>query len=382
MNTIEDIYKHFCETPGDINEHLPVLREYAEKCEHVTEMGARWGCSTFAILSGRPKKFVSYDLNTNQNIELAKKLSNNENINFDFIKNNVLDVEIDETDLLFIDTWHKYGQLKEELRLHASKVKKYLIFHDTESYEFIDEPEWGGLYNDIKPLSKEKEGIWPAIEEFLLHNSDWLIEKRLKNNNGLTVLVRKNTSDMVNILLENNINGFNNHSGTDKHTTHSYIESYESLFEKYKNKQNNILEIGIHYGGSVLLWQEYFKNSTLDFIDIVNNIHPEITKKITDRCNLHFLDAYSDNNINIITNNKKYDIMIDDGPHTLESQMLFITKYSPYLNDGGIMVIEDIQDISYIDQLINLIPKDYSYRTLDLRGNKGRYDDILFVIEK
>lgn len=381
MNTINEIYKHFCNTPGDINEHLPVLKEYAEKCEHVTEMGARWGCSTFAILNGRPNKFVSYDLNSNNNIDLAKSLSINENINFEFIQNNVLNVEIDETDLLFIDTWHKYGQLKEELKLHANKVKKYLIFHDTESYEFIDEPEWGGLYKDIKPLSNEKKGIWPAIEEFLTENEDWSIEKRLKNNNGLTILSKKNKSDMVNILLENNINGFDGHSGTDKNTTHSYIDAYENLFKRYKDKENNILEIGIHYGGSILLWQEYFKKSKLDFIDIVNNIHLNINSKISDRCNLYFFDAYSDENVNKLTKNKKYDIMIDDGPHTLESQMLFITKYLPHLNKNGIMVIEDVQNISYIDHLINLVPHNYTYKVLDLRGIKNRYDDILFVIE-
>lgn len=187
MNSISTIYENFVKTPGDINEHLPTLKEYAEKCDHVTEMGARWGCSTFAFLSANPKKFISYDINKNQNIVLAENLSSEENVNFTFIQNNVLDVEIEETDLLFIDTWHKYGQLKEELKLHSNKVKKYLIFHDTESYEFIDEPDWGGLYKDVRPLSSEKQGIWPAIEE-LIDSGNWEVDKRLKNNNGLTIL--------------------------------------------------------------------------------------------------------------------------------------------------------------------------------------------------
>lgn len=380
MKKIEEIYENFCITPGDINEHLPVLREYTEKCNHITEMGARWGCSTFAILSGKPNKFVSYDLNINKNIELAISLSEEENINFKFIQSNVLNVEIDETDLLFIDTWHKYGQLKEELRLHSDKVKKYLIFHDTESYEFNDEPDWGGLYEDVRPLSEEKTGIWPAIEE-LINSGNWEIEKRLKNNNGLTILSRKSKSDMTSILLENNINGFLGHSGTDKNTTHSYIESYEGLFKKFKDRKINFLEIGIHYGGSIILWQEFFKNSKLDFVDIVNNINPNIFAKISNNCKLHFVDAYSDENVKVITDNKKYDIMIDDGPHTLESQMSFIEKYLPYLNVGGVMVIEDVQNISHVDNFIELLPEGYTYKVLDLRNIKNRYDDILFVVE-
>jgi hypothetical protein len=190
MNNIISIYKNFSDTPGDINEHLPTLKKYGEMCEHITEMGARWGCSTFAFLSAKPKKFVSYDINDNKNIDLAKNLALTEGVNFEFNKKNVLDVEIEITDLLFIDTWHKYGQLKEELKLHKDKVKKYLIFHDTESYEFEDEPSWGGLYEDVRPLSNGKTGIWPAIQE-LLDEGEWVIEERFKNNNGLTILKRK-----------------------------------------------------------------------------------------------------------------------------------------------------------------------------------------------
>ena len=43
----------------------------------------------------------------------------------------------------------------------------------------------------LKPLSTEKKGIWPAIQE-LLDEGDWEIEERFKNNNGLTILKRKN----------------------------------------------------------------------------------------------------------------------------------------------------------------------------------------------
>jgi hypothetical protein len=192
MITIEQYFNTFKTTPGDINEHMDTLVEYAKLCDHVTEMGARWGCSTFAFLHSKPSKFVSYDINMTENILNAINLSKVEKLDFQFIKKNVLEVEIEETDLLFIDTWHKYGQLKEELFLHSDKVKKYLIFHDTESYEFNDEPSWGDLYKDVRELSTEKQGIWPAIQE-LLDKGDWEIEKRFTNNNGLTILKRKET---------------------------------------------------------------------------------------------------------------------------------------------------------------------------------------------
>lgn len=41
--TLEEKYQQLCATPSDIYMHLPKLREYAEKFNHVTEMGFRHG---------------------------------------------------------------------------------------------------------------------------------------------------------------------------------------------------------------------------------------------------------------------------------------------------------------------------------------------------
>jgi hypothetical protein len=191
---IKQNYNLACITPSDINEHFSAIIEYGKKCNHITEMGVRGIISTWGWLATNPKKLVAYDIQrpeqwggSLQDVEDTAKHIGTE---FEFVLANVLDVDIEETDLLFIDTWHKYGQLKEELRLHKNKVRKYLVFHDTESYEFKDEPDWGGLYKDIKPLSTDKKGIWPAIQE-LLDEGNWEIEERFKNNNGLTILKRK-----------------------------------------------------------------------------------------------------------------------------------------------------------------------------------------------
>ena len=189
--TIHSIYLQNVQTPSDINEHLTNLKKIAETCEHITEMGSRDGVSTFALLSAKCNKFITYDINITESIKYAKVLADYEGVNFEYIEKNVLETEIEETDFLFIDTWHKYGQLKEELKLHANKVRKYIGFHDTESYEFTDEPEWGVTYKDIRPVSKEKQGIWPAIQEFLDDNPEWKIKHRWKNNNGVTIIEKQ-----------------------------------------------------------------------------------------------------------------------------------------------------------------------------------------------
>ena len=96
-------------------------------------------------------------------------------------------VEIEETDLLFIDTLHRYGQLKIELEKHASKCKKYIILHDTTLFAFEDE----GIDYIKTNLDNSKIGLWPAVEEFLQKNQNWYIVEKRSNNNGLTVLGRR-----------------------------------------------------------------------------------------------------------------------------------------------------------------------------------------------
>jgi hypothetical protein len=94
-----------------------------------------------------------------------------------FHQADVLRVDIEETDLLFIDTWHVYGQLKEELRRHGGKVRKYIVVHDTTTFGQRGETEGHA-------------GLWPAVEEFLAAGT-FAIKVRYQNNNGLTVLERR-----------------------------------------------------------------------------------------------------------------------------------------------------------------------------------------------
>lgn len=160
-------------TSYDIMEHLPTLKKYASECDHVTEFGVRWMVSTWALLAGYPKHMISYDINKPPNNldEIYDKVPN-----FKFIQANVLDIEIEETDLLFIDTLHVYEQLKQEFNLHSNKAKKYIILHDTTT--FSKNGEGGGV------------GLEPAISEFLETNHNWKIKEVFHNNNGLTILER------------------------------------------------------------------------------------------------------------------------------------------------------------------------------------------------
>ena len=179
--------------PSDINEHIPTLLRYATGCDHVVEMGVRWIVSTWAFLAAKPNKVTSYDLfhpskyggNLDEVYDVAKEV----NVEFSFFEANVLDVEIEECDLLFIDTWHCYNQLIRELRKHSSKAKKYIILHDTTKFGHVDEKNHRDqVFEDA--LAK-KQGLKPALNDFLAESDEWQIEKVYTNNNGLTILKRK-----------------------------------------------------------------------------------------------------------------------------------------------------------------------------------------------
>lgn len=192
MIDIDIIYNALHKTQSDINEHFPVIKEYTEKCTHVTEMGVRFVNSTFAFLKGSPKIFRCIDLyhpskwNYGERLQLVEDYCKQTGIDFKFIVGDSLTTDIEETDLLFIDTLHRYHQLKNELQKHSPKVKKFIMMHDTTTYGSIDEQNY---YTDFNP-KENKSGLWPAIEEFLQSNSEWKLINRYHNNNGLTILER------------------------------------------------------------------------------------------------------------------------------------------------------------------------------------------------
>ena len=71
MKKIEEKYTQLCMESSDINEHLPVLKKYAEECSHITEMGTRYVVSTWAFLFGNPKSMNCRTLLKYSNLQLG-----------------------------------------------------------------------------------------------------------------------------------------------------------------------------------------------------------------------------------------------------------------------------------------------------------------------
>jgi hypothetical protein len=185
--TINEKYLLACNTPSDIYQHLKVLREYASKCSHITEMGVRGVVSTWAFLDAKPKKLVGYDISKHPNVDEVFDMVGKEGIDYEFNEKDVLKAKIEETDFLFIDTFHTATQLEKELKLHAKKVKKYIGFHDTCTFWENGEPPYEGTGGKGLDCGR---GLKYALEPFLKNNPEWVVDYKTDINNGLTIIKR------------------------------------------------------------------------------------------------------------------------------------------------------------------------------------------------
>jgi predicted O-methyltransferase YrrM len=158
-------------------------------------------------------------------------------------------------------------------------------------------------------------------------------------------------------------------SKTDKEWGHKYISYfYNDKFMKYKNKKIKLLEIGVESGYSIELWKSFFLKADIIGVDVKLGYKP----KNSDDLYLYEMDAYSDKTIDfLLDKHGKFDIIIDDGPHTYESQDFFLKNYDKILNEGGLIVLEDVP-LSYIDKLMEYNP---NYSKLETDKPQMNYDN-------
>lgn len=167
----------------------------------------------------------------------------------------------------------------------------------------------------------------------------------------------------------------------DKGSRHSYIEYYEELFASHRNKSAKILEIGVQGGISLMLWNEYFQNGDITGIDIsYDMIQPKVLKLVEESTNIHLITGNATDPSILEQLVGKYDIIVDDGSHSLSDQLSSFRLLEPFLNVGGIYVIEDIINESNLNILHDSIPTSVM---IDRRNCKNSsFDDMLILYRK
>jgi predicted O-methyltransferase YrrM len=143
-----------------------------------------------------------------------------------------------------------------------------------------------------------------------------------------------------------------------KNRKHSYSFIYEKLLKTKENEKLTILEI--------VEKEEKFDLWTTNEVYYINS---------AEAYNKEAIDKF---------NNKKFDFIIDRGSKRFKDEVFVITNYLKLLKNNGILIIEDIQSIRYVRYLYENVPNDLKkyIESYDLREVKGRYDDIIFIINK
>lgn len=133
---------------------------------------------------------------------------------------------------------------------------------------------------------------------------------------------------------------FENNSGNAIHKWVHYFDIYDFWFKKYKNKPIVILEIGVYQGGSLNMWRDYFgKEAEIFAIDI----NPLCKQFETDKTKI-FIGSQEDKEFLKYVKSQvpKFDILIDDGGHTMNQQIVTFEELFEHIKDDGIYLCEDL----------------------------------------
>ena len=186
------------------------------------------------------------------------------------------------------------------------------------------------------------------------------------------------------------------------HKWDHYFEIYDRHFKKYKDKDIVLLEVGVSRGGSLQMWSDYFgKGSKFFGIDIdprCKEFENENTKIfIGSQSDRKFLDYVKDNIPPV-------DILIDDGGHYMNQQIILFEELFGYIKKNGVYLCEDTHSsywlvfgggykrrgtfIEYSKNFIDMLnafhseQSKYKINNFTKSVNSIHYYDSVLVIEK
>ena len=140
--------------------------------------------------------------------------------------------------------------------------------------------------------------------------------------------------------------------GTDKVTTHKYNFAYENYLPDLRHSPVRFLEIGLgcgmNYGPgkSLDLWDQYFTHDDTKIFFIEYNAacaekwkvsRSRVTVEVGDQANVDFLHSF------VEKHGGDFDIIVDDGGHTMVQQITSLIHLFPSLQSGGLYFLEDLQ---------------------------------------
>lgn len=179
-----------------------------------------------------------------------------------------------------------------------------------------------------------------------------------------------------------------------------YFEIYDRHFQKYRNTECVIVEIGVFKGGSLQMWKDYFG----DKAQVIGIDIEESTKQYEEEQISIEIGSQSDREFWRKFKEKypKVDVLIDDGGHTMEQQIVTFEEMFGHLSEEGVYLCEDLHTsymggygggyknpnsfIEYSKNFIDYINAWYTKEIIENRYTRTmhslHYYDSVLVIEK
>jgi hypothetical protein len=171
---------------------------------------------------------------------------------------------------------------------------------------------------------------------------------------------------------------------SDKGTEHNYIDGYyDELFSPLQQSPISLLEIGVQEGYSFNLWRSWFKQANITCIDLQWQTTIERVNS-SPNSRGYKMNAFTIEAIESV-GDLQYDFIIEDGPHTVETQIFAANHWSKKLKVNGKLIIEDIQNPENdVPLILSSIQdrSDLTHKLIDLRPTKGRWDDYIVEITR
>jgi hypothetical protein len=171
-------------------------------------------------------------------------------------------------------------------------------------------------------------------------NANRLLLETLKMQQGQHPVIQSQNSAPVAAL--RSMEEIGSQTRTDK-IEHRYHLFYPDWLEKYRTKNINLLEIGFLHGSSFKMWLEYFPKGNIFFMDKDDSVESRSfpaskfrgsQAKVSDLSRLLQEKGVE----------KNLDIIVDDGSHHPEHQMISFTYlFLNGLKPGGLYIIEDVE---------------------------------------
>ena len=139
-------------------------------------------------------------------------------------------------------------------------------------------------------------------------------------------------------------------TGTDKAGDHRFTEFYYDYCVRYPSPK--LLEIGVLWGGSINMWSKFYETGEIVGMDIDisqfmsgQRIPYDATLTEVKLGNITVYSGDQENKDDLLKSlnyHKEYDIIVDDGGHTMKQQQITLGTLFPYVKSGGIFIMEDL----------------------------------------